>query len=527
MFQRLSRVVHKLYLRESSSRPRLNLIGITRDESGSVAIMLAIALVPLIGFAGLALDYARLSLAKAQLQAAVDSAGLAVAHLPRDASIALVEQKALEWINIRLAGQGFGPVGLTAKREAMVISFQATTTMGLTLFKIFHPAPVAISARGDVSWSIGKVEIALVLDNTGSMVQNNSPKLKNLKAAATSLINQLESAASDPGQVKVGVVPFSMTVNVGPKYQTASWIDQAGKSPISSEIFYPVPKTPVSRFTLLSQMGVAWGGCVESRPFPHDVTETAPDSTRPETLFVPYFAPDEPDSGGTYYNNYLDDQLKSSNWMELQGNVQKYNRAPKSGNSSIGYKYGPNAGCTLQPLLRLTSKLNDARTTISNMTAVGDTNIAIGVVWGWHVLSPNPPFGDGAPYRTSDPTSDLTKYIILMTDGDNENYVTSNQNASIYSGIGYIWQKRLGISGGTSAQRGKAMDDRLSTLCTNIKQTGIQIFTVRVEVNTNNSALLENCATSRDMFYNVANSADLNAIFGQIGEKITNLHLSK
>jgi hypothetical protein len=88
-----------------------------------------------------------------------------------------------------------------------------------------------------VSWDLGKVEVALVLDNTGSTVQNGSPKLDNLKTAATSLIDQLAAAATNPDQVKVGVVPFSMTVNVGSKYATAPWIDATGASPVNGEIF--------------------------------------------------------------------------------------------------------------------------------------------------------------------------------------------------------------------------------------------------------------------------------------------------
>lgn len=500
-----------------------------RDEKGSVAQIFAVSLIPLAGFSGLALDYARLTLAQAELQTAIDSAGLAVAHLPRSASVATVEQKAQEWVNVRLAGKGFGPITITAQRETNGISFAASTTMGLTLFKVLREEPVDLTARSEVNWSIGKVEIALVLDNTGSMTQNNSPKLKNLKTAAASLIDQLEQATAEPGQVKVGVVPFSMTVNVGSAYQTASWIDSAGLSPINGEIF----SSNKGRFTLFTGMNVKWAGCVESRPAPYDVQDTPPSSTVPATLFVPYFAPDEPGPGNgnddTYPNDYLSDQKpswESWSWKQRQANVAKYNTSPRAGRNGAGYRFGPNAGCELQSLLRLTSNMDDVRTKIASLTAIGDTNIPIGLVWGWHALSPNAPFSDGVAYGTPD----LTKYIILMTDGDNANFRPSDsdiKNESIYSGIGYIWQKRLGITSGTATQRQQVMDGRLSTLCTNIKASGIQIFTVRVEVNSNTSSLLENCASDKEMFFNVSNSADLNEIFGRIGEKITKLHLSK
>jgi Flp pilus assembly protein TadG len=493
-----------------------------RDRAGGTGVVFAFTLVPLLGFAGFALDYARVSLGRADLQTAVDAAGLAVALLPRNTPIEEVRQKALAWVNQSLANKGLGPVGLTARRNGTKIDFTATTTVDMTLFRILRDEPVEIQTSSEVSWDLGKVEIALVLDNTGSMVQNGSPKLDNLKTAATSLIDQLAAAATNPDQVKVGVVPFSMTVNVGAKYASAPWIDATGASPVNREIFYSANP---SRFTLLQQMGVTWGGCIEGRPIPYDVQETPPSASVPATLYVPFFAPDEPDSGGDYVNNYLGDASpKGSTWQYRQGNVAKYNtKSLKTGTNGAGYKYGPNAGCALQPIVRLTSDLASVRTTIANLTAVGDTNIPLGMIWGWHLLSPNGPFADGVPYDTPD----LTKFVILMTDGDNRMTETDNNNDSIYNGAGYIWQGRLGITGGSIITRQNAMDQRLSTLCSNMKAAGLQIFTVRVEVTSGSIALLQSCATRPEMFYNVKNSSDLTAIFGQIGDKISQLRLSK
>ena len=65
------------------------------------------------------------------------------------------------------------------------------------------------------------LEVVLVLDNTGSMTQkasatDNTSKIEALKTAATDLANILfgDNATSD--YVKIGVVPFTMAVNVGP-----------------------------------------------------------------------------------------------------------------------------------------------------------------------------------------------------------------------------------------------------------------------------------------------------------------------
>ena len=51
-----------------------------KDTSGNVGLMFGIIVLPMIGLAGAAVDYARASSARASLNAAVDSAALMVAR---------------------------------------------------------------------------------------------------------------------------------------------------------------------------------------------------------------------------------------------------------------------------------------------------------------------------------------------------------------------------------------------------------------------------------------------------------------
>jgi ABC-type transport system involved in Fe-S cluster assembly fused permease/ATPase subunit len=71
------------------------------------------------------------------------------------------------------------------------------------------------------------------------------------------------------------------------------------------------------------------------------------------------------------------------------------------------------------------------------------------------------------------------------------------------------------------------MDSRLSLLRENIKETGIQVFTVRVGMTTSTSQVFKNCATSADMYYNVTNFQDPTTYFNFIGEKTSRSRLSK
>jgi hypothetical protein len=187
------------------------------------------------------------------------------------------------------------------------------------------------------------------------------------------------------------------------------------------------------------------------------------------------------------------------------------------------YSKGPNAGCTLQPLIRMTTNTSTIKTGIDNMTAIGETNIPIGLMWGWHAVTPNLPFGDGTAYNTPH----TRKIIILMTDGENTSYDSGDSNDSYYSGLGYIWQGMMGLTGSSSsAQRTAAMDARLTQLCTNMKARKIEIYTIRVEVTSGSSSLLQNCASSPDKFFDVQNVATLGVAFDAIAGAITNLRIS-
>ena len=76
---------------------------------------------------------------------------------------------------------------------------------------------MAVSASSETLWGIKKLELALVLDNTGSMASNG--KLAALKTASHNLLNTLQAAAKQPGDVKVAIIPFDRMVNIGAGYQ--------------------------------------------------------------------------------------------------------------------------------------------------------------------------------------------------------------------------------------------------------------------------------------------------------------------
>jgi hypothetical protein len=60
------------------------------------------------------------------------------------------------------------------------------------------------------------MRVALVLDNTGSMAQNNKiGALKTAVAGSGGLIDQLSALSHSSGDVYISIVPFAKVVNVG------------------------------------------------------------------------------------------------------------------------------------------------------------------------------------------------------------------------------------------------------------------------------------------------------------------------
>ncbi len=497
---------------------RLKTVGDNRR--GAIAVQAAFVGMPLVVLTMGAVDIANASAAKTRLQDALDSAALTAARSAQftDAGLQSIGSQALA---ANMIGSHATITSSSFKADTNKVVATARAKVVPMVAGIWMQGDMVIGAKADVTRSVNKIELALVLDTTGSM---KGSKLTNLKTASKNLIDTLSAAAqrsveADP--VKIAIAPFSMTVKVGTAYRNSGWVDQNAAAPINDQIF----ASHANRFTLLGNMGVSWGGCVEGRAAPYDVQDTAPSTSTPATLFTPYFAPDEPSSGGTYYNSYLPDVTNSSDWKVRQGYVAKYSRAPTTTgtNSNTGYIYGPNSGCQLSAITRLTDDWNGLKAAVDDMVAVGDTNIPLGLMWGWHLLSPNAPFSDGRAYNT--PKS--TKVVVLMTDGENTMGSTSNNNASLYNSLGYIWQNRLGITSGSTAQRKAAMDTRLTTLCSNMKAQNIVIYTVRVEVSSGDSSVLRGCATSNDKFYDVQDASQLNAVFNAIAGSIENLRILK
>jgi Flp pilus assembly protein TadG len=576
---------------DSSNKGQRRLVRFHRDQRGGVAVMFTLAVIPIAFLSLVMIDFSRASTAHSNMQEALDASTLLVARssaitgpaIQAAGNGALIAQIATN-LGITVASDTFAPGA-----NNTIVGDAHGTVQTMLAGHLFFGGSIPISAHSEVTRSMNKLEIAMVLDTTGSMA---GTKITNLQSAANGFIDTMSTASAQSSianAVKISIVPFSNTVKISAPVSLSSyagfaaanlptWMDgRAQGTPFDYDIFTTASAKQtdrIDRFQMLKQMGQTWDGCVENRSAPYDVTDDPPIATaatlpsvgtslstaQAASMFAPYFWPDEPDltsgsasfytknSYGKSLNDYLVDGYAANLaagtlFTTPQGRSAKYSVAPKSGTNLAGSKYGPNAGCTMQQMLPLDTNFAAMKTTISGLVAGGETNIPIGLAWGWHSISHNAPLGGAGGVH--DPvaygTAFVTKIVVLMTDGDNTMDTTSNSpNNSTYHGYGLVWQNKLGIGGTGStatiqanakatsnATRTAALAARMTLLCSNMKAKGIVIYTVGVGVSAASKSLLQACATTTDQYYDVTSSgSNMSAAFSAIAGSIQNLRIS-
>lgn len=572
----------------------------------------------LIGLVGLTVDFTRAQGIRNAMQNAADGAAL-VAERSSNLSMGARTAAARAFFDAEVGDMVSNVTFNVTQLADGGHRVDASMPMPMSLARIISNTPwtLAVAAEAQANAS-PPIEVALVLDNTGSMAND----MQALRDAASDLADDLLSLDGDT--VRVALVPFVAQVNIGNQASHLAWIDQTGAAPYNGEILedrsiaqrtwssslgnncqnistlpytgYPGPYritwqrgtgsllgngstsicyawTPsdgishLQLFDLISNE--TWKGCVEARPEPYDVTDAAPVVSNPDTMFVPFFWLDTVDgSSPASSNNYLTDtvgSITSATMTTSRGstagttlqqqqarmfNPFKYRNNSASLDTSAPDTRGPNRGCPT-PIVPLTSNESTIQTNIAAMRhwSGGGTNQAEGLAWGWRVLSPTPPFTEGEPFNAA--RDNVRKVIVLMSDGENTNVGSDPVMASDYSAYNHLglWrdlddgnilgqliggilrgilppQYRRAISNSTNYVT--YINSRETTLCNNIKNSGIEIYTVIFrETDQTTENLMRNCASGNDHFFRANNASELAAAFDAIGTGIGALRLTR
>ncbi len=436
-------------------------------NKGNVAIIFAASIVPIFGVLGAAVDYTRVSNARASMQAALDSTALMVSKDLSSGAItaAQVSAKAQSYFTGLYTNKDAGSISVSAVYTASsggtpanvkVNGYGSVTT---DFLKVAGFPQIDFNTSSTTSWGTTKLRVAMALDNTGSMA--DAGKIGAMQTASKNLIDQLSASAQSNGDVYISIVPFANVVNLGTSYKSSGYIDWSNWSTSGSiEEGWSCGSSYSSRNQTM-QCGTAnnsinsWNGCVMDRG-----TSTAPGTAQGPDVVVT-----APTTSAYYY--------------------------PADQSS-----YCP------QPIAPLSYNWSSLKSTINAMTPSGGTNQPVGLVWAWQTLQQNSPMN--APAEDANYT--YTKAIILLSDGLN----TMDR-----------WY-------GNGSSHSSQVDDRQGLLCTNIKNAGVTIYTIQVNTGGDpTSTILQSCASSPSNFFMLTSASQVISTFNSIGASLSKLRVAR
>lgn len=337
-----------------------------RDKRGSYAVIFAISLVPILIAIGAAIDLSQAYIVKQRLTRALDAAGLAVGGVTGQTT-AQIQTLAQSYFNANYPAEKIGtPASIVVTPNGNVVTLSVTATMPTSILGVININTLNIGARSQITRMGKKLEVALVLDTTGSM--GSSSKLTTMQTAAKDLITKVAAAAVNPGDVKIAIVPFTVDVKVGTTYKTANWIKWnwttsktqtctgSGWSRVCTDKSYAISSS-------------TWKGCVGDRDQSYDINTTMPATPTDATKYP-----------------------------------------------------ADNDDCYSESLMPLSSDWTSLKSKIDDLNADGNTNTTIGMVWGWNMVTQGATLSNAVA-----PASNLDKVIVFLTDGENtENRFTTN-----------------------------------------------------------------------------------------------------
>ncbi|MBP2301105.1 VWA domain-containing protein [Azospirillum picis] len=441
--------------------------GFIADTRGSIAIMVAVSFLVLLGILGVAIDFARAQLATSRIYYAADAATLAVARenfqVRTNAELKALAQQYFD------ANFPPGTMGATTSLAVAtsgtpptVQGFTVTVTASLplvfaSLIETLGGSPVGSVGITKTSGAMftsqtsnkGGMEMVIVLDNSGSM----SSSQKDLKAGVKALLDMLFESDQTRKNLYVGMVHYNGFVNV---------LQQAvnAKSDIVTPVKYGT--TSASDCPLATVKGSLTGN--------RHLGNAPPLAFKFDSRKVP-------DAWG----------------------VEDYCRR------TVGKTVG-----TPGVSQALSAFRSDLDTSLASYTAKGSTWIGEGLVWGWRMLSPGwrglwnthaevaLPLDYDVPY--------MKKVIVLMTDGINDvnepEYFSYNTDRSTSS-----------------------LDTDLLKICNAAKADhNVVIYTITYGSSVNKT-LMRNCASDPSKYYHAALPQDLKVVFTQVGTDLTTMVL--
>ena len=194
---------------------------LARNEDGTIALLFALTIFSMMLTAGLAIDGARYYKASSRVSSTLDSAALAAGQMldePNYTDTDIQNQAAgyfnAHWGQSTPQDYKMSPPVTTIDRSNSQVTVALNASLVTTFGQVAGIKQFDLSRVSTVTFRLKKVELAMVLDTTGSMCQPCS-KLDGVKAAANDVVDSLLDGTHPAGTMKVAIAPFAATVNAG------------------------------------------------------------------------------------------------------------------------------------------------------------------------------------------------------------------------------------------------------------------------------------------------------------------------
>lgn len=523
---RLATVSHGAKARLASLARRF-----ARDQSGAVAMIFGLMLIPMAAMIGLAVDFGRVYAVNSSTQVALDSAALAagrVAQVESTDTINKASAAATAYFDqakpksVVSSTLQFSPNSAETAFTVTATSWVRTPFLGALDFiikkesqsgaptvcngsyfncvKLTTTSTAELKAGGDGG---SNVEVSMMLDVTGSMC-SPCTKIDAAKAAAKDLVDIVIWSDQSQYTSRIALAPFAEAVNVG------------------------TTLAPLVRGTVTNNS--------QSSPQVLNVNNA---SSQPTSKWIRFQRPSG--SNSTW-------QISTKCVTERIGNDKYTDAAPASSSTYVGKGYfgtnadtscgvGSSSDSEVNSIHPLTDDKEMLKRRIDKLTTAGSTAGHLGTAWAWYLLSPNwnsvlsqafPNAKSAGAYSDLTTTNakgapKLRKIAVLMTDGQyNINYCkgveakNSDQSPDI----------------NCNSENGKSLAQATS-LCSALKAplgsgngAKIEVFTVGFQVNSTAKTFLQNCATDTSHYYDATTDDALKAAFRDIALKISTLRLT-
>lgn len=509
----------------------LNLLQLRRDESGNVAILFALMMLPIMGGVGIAVDHARAHRLQTQLQIVADaatSAGLNEYRLTGDVNKG--QERLLAYIDDGLEKDGMvrareengnganagearvvyvdGSVIDPATSTVRPVLRSSITTPFMSLLGT-EELDIEVYTKGGVASNSEEgtkdLEVSMMLDVSGSMDWDDDGgdrKMDSMKAAAQDFLDIIMPQDLAVQNRRVGLVPFSDRVNVGSYAAAATGYDAT----------IQVPDGTTTTYTL-STSSFSWMSLTNCRNRVQDATQYANYSN---TQAQNHCKNNFQKSG----NNYRTPALVTVNTpkyatrylrtcvTERQGDDRYTDAAPGSGkyvgvyapgyNNNTNYSSSQN-NCDLPVIKTLTTDKEMLKTHIQSFGTYGATAGHVGTAWSAYMLSPewNRFWSSGHLDTAEYNNTNVIKAAVLMTDGQyNSNWANIDSSTQA---IG---------------------------LCNEMKAKGIIVYTIGFDMSTNDNdparQTLISCASPGKYYFPYDGDA-LREAFEEIGDSLVTI----